>query len=205
MRPCRQCAERGHHTLHAHEARALDEDRRARLREFPRAFAERLAVGEMLGASAEGSAGLVHRRPRGQKHLDAAALRVGADLIDDTYNANPDSVRAAIDLLAAAAPRRILILGDMGEVGSRSAEYHREVGAYAKSRGIDALLGTGAAMREACDAFGAGAEHFADIEELQERAQELARRGATVLVKGSRFMRMERVVASLGAATAGAH
>jgi len=129
----------------------------------------------------------------------------GAELIDDTYNANPDSVRAAIDLLATAARPRILILGDMGEVGSRSVEYHHEVGAYARSRGIDALLGTGTAMREACVAFGADAEHFADIEALQERAQELARPGATVLVKGSRFMRMERVVAALGAATVGAH
>lgn len=129
----------------------------------------------------------------------------GAELIDDTYNANPDSVRAAIDLLAAAARPRVLILGDMGEVGSRSAEYHREVGAYAKSRGIDVLLGTGAAMRDACAAFGAGAEHFADIEALRERAQELAKPGTAILVKGSRFMRMERVVAALGAVMVGAH
>jgi UDP-N-acetylmuramoyl-tripeptide--D-alanyl-D-alanine ligase len=129
----------------------------------------------------------------------------GAELIDDTYNANPDSVRAAIDLLAAAARPRVLILGDMGEVGSRSAEYHREVGAYAKSRGIDVLLGTGAAMRDACAAFGAGAEHFADIEALRERAQGLAKPGTTILVKGSRFMRMERAVAALGAVMVGAH
>jgi UDP-N-acetylmuramoyl-tripeptide--D-alanyl-D-alanine ligase len=129
----------------------------------------------------------------------------GAELIDDTYNANPDSVRAAIDLLAAAPRPRLLVLGDMGEVGSRSAEYHREVGAYAKSSGVDALLGTGAAMREACSAFGAGAEHFDDVEALCERARELARPGATILVKGSRFMRMERVAAALGAATVEAH
>jgi len=129
----------------------------------------------------------------------------GAELVDDTYNANPDSVRAAIDLLAAASAPRILVLGDMGEVGDRGVEYHREVGAYAKSRGIEALLGTGPAMRDACAAFGAGAEHFAAIEALRERARELARPGATVLVKGSRFMRMERVVAALGATPVGAH
>jgi UDP-N-acetylmuramoyl-tripeptide--D-alanyl-D-alanine ligase len=129
----------------------------------------------------------------------------GAELIDDTYNANPDSVRAAIDLLAAASAPRILVLGDMGEVGDRGAEYHREVGAYAKSRGIEALLGAGPAMRDACAAFGAGAEHFTAVEALRERAQELARPGATVLVKGSRFMRMERVVAALAATPAGAH
>ena len=129
----------------------------------------------------------------------------GAELIDDTYNANPDSVLAAIDLLAAVPPPRILILGDMGEVGSRGPEYHREVGGYAKSRGIDVLLGTGEAMRESCAAFGAGAEHFAEVVALCERARQLARPGATVLVKGSRFMRMERVVAALGAAAVEAH
>ncbi len=129
----------------------------------------------------------------------------GADLIDDSYNANPDSVRAAIDVLAAAAAPRILVLGDMGEVGSRGAEYHREVGAYARGQGIEALLGAGPATRDACAAFGAGAEHFDDVEALLERARQLDRPGATMLVKGSRFMRMERLVAALGAATAGAH
>jgi UDP-N-acetylmuramoyl-tripeptide--D-alanyl-D-alanine ligase len=114
-------------------------------------------------------------------------------------------VRAAIDLLAAASPPRILALGDMGEVGSRGAEYHREVGAYAKARGVDVLLAAGEATRGTCAAFGAGAEHFDTVEALAARARELAQAGATVLVKGSRFMRMERVVAALGAATAGAH
>jgi len=67
------------------------------------------------------------------------------------------------------------------------------------------LLGTGEAMRDACAAFGAGAEHLAEVEALCERARRLAGSGATILVKGSRFMRMERVVAALGVATAGAH
>jgi UDP-N-acetylmuramoyl-tripeptide--D-alanyl-D-alanine ligase len=165
------------------------------------ASAAALAIDVPPGAIATGLAMFTAVGGRGVRSRTPG----GAELIDDTYNANPDSVRAAIDLLAAAGPPRILILGDMGEVGSRSAEYHREVGAYAKSRGIDALLGTGAAMCEACAAFGAGAEHFADVEELCERAQELAHPGATILVKGSRFMRMERVVAALGAATVGAH
>ena len=117
------------------------------------ASAAALAIDVPPGAIATGLAMFTAVGGRGMRSRTPG----GAELIDDTYNANPDSVRAAIDLLAAAEPPRILILGDMGEVGSRSAEYHREVGAYAKSRGIDALLGTGAAMCEACAAFGAGA------------------------------------------------
>ncbi len=129
----------------------------------------------------------------------------GAELIDDSYNANPDSVRAAIDLLVSMPAPRLLVLGDMGEVGSRGAEFHREIGIYAKSRGLETLLATGEAMREACAAFGAGAEHFGEVDALIARAIELAQPGTTLLVKGSRFMRMERVVAALGVATAGAH
>ncbi|UCG96843.1 MAG: UDP-N-acetylmuramoyl-tripeptide--D-alanyl-D-alanine ligase [Burkholderiales bacterium] len=165
------------------------------------ACAAALAVDVPPGAIAAGLAMFTAVDGRGVQSRTAG----GAALIDDSYNANPDSVRAAIDLLAGAGRPRILVLGDMGEVGGRGADYHREVGTYAKSRGIDVLLGTGPAMRDACAAFGAGAEHFDDVEALRERAQELAQPGATLLVKGSRFMRMERVVAALGAATAGAH
>jgi UDP-N-acetylmuramoyl-tripeptide--D-alanyl-D-alanine ligase len=165
------------------------------------ATAAALAVGVAPAAIAAGLADFAAVAGRGVRMATAA----GATLIDDSYNANPDSVRAAIDLLAAASPPRILALGDMGEVGSRGAEYHREVGAYAKVRGVDVLLATGEATRGTCAAFGAGAEHFDTVEALAARARELAQAGATVLVKGSRFMRMERVVAALGAATAGAH
>jgi UDP-N-acetylmuramoyl-tripeptide--D-alanyl-D-alanine ligase len=165
------------------------------------ATAAALAIDVAPSAIATGLAMFTAVGGRGVRSRTAG----GAILIDDSYNANPDSVRAAIELLADAAAPRILVLGDMGEVGSRSAEFHREVGAYAKSRGIEVLLATGAAMHEACAAFGAGAEHFADGEALGERARELAQAGATILVKGSRFMRMERVVAALGAVTAGAH
>ena len=165
------------------------------------ATAAALAIDVSPGAIASGLASFTAVSGRGVRSRTAG----GADLVDDSYNANPDSVRAAIDLLAEAAPPRILVLGDMGEVGDRGVEFHDEVGAYAKHRGVQVLLATGKAMRVACAAFGAGAEHFDDIEALGERARELGRPGATILVKGSRFMRMERVVAALGAVTAGAH
>ncbi len=122
-------------------------------------------------------------------------------VIDDSYNANPDSVRAAIDVLAACPGPTVLVLGDMGEVGAHGSQFHEEVGAYARSRGISRLLALGEATRAAVAAFGAGAQHFDSVEALVP-----AIRGRTVLVKGSRFMRMERVVAALtGAATGGGH
>jgi UDP-N-acetylmuramoyl-tripeptide--D-alanyl-D-alanine ligase len=124
----------------------------------------------------------------------------GATVIDDSYNANPDSVRAAIDLLAQAAAPRLLVLGDMGEVGERCVEFHREVGAHARTQGIDAIYALGAASRDAVAAFGTGARHFDDVDMLVAALRARLEPGATVLVKGSRFMRMERVVQSLAAA-----
>jgi UDP-N-acetylmuramoyl-tripeptide--D-alanyl-D-alanine ligase len=121
----------------------------------------------------------------------------GATVIDDSYNANPDSVRAAVDALVACDSPRVLVLGDMGEVGGQGAEFHREVGLYAANRGVDRLLALGEATRDTVTAFGEGAEHFDDVDALCRRALDLARPGVCVLVKGSRFMRMERVVAAL--------
>jgi UDP-N-acetylmuramoyl-tripeptide--D-alanyl-D-alanine ligase len=125
----------------------------------------------------------------------------GATVIDDSYNANPDSVRAAIDVLASCPGPTALVLGDMGEVGEHGPAFHREVGAYALSRNISRLYALGDATRHAAEAFGSGARHFASVEELVPEVE-----GASILVKGSRFMRMERVVAALtGGAAEGGH
>ena len=120
----------------------------------------------------------------------------GAVVLDDTYNANPDSVRAAIDVLAAQPAPRWLALGDMGEVGDHGAEYHAEIGAYAKAQGIERLYCMGSAMRDAALAYGPGALHFDAIEPLID-AVRMAPPEVSLLVKGSRFMRMERVVGAL--------
>jgi UDP-N-acetylmuramoyl-tripeptide--D-alanyl-D-alanine ligase len=119
----------------------------------------------------------------------------GAVVIDDSYNANPDSVRAAIDVLAGAPAPRILVLGDMGEVGTQGPEYHAEIGAYAQKRGIDHVLATGDLSRH----LGAAAIHFDQFDELLAAldAKLGSKSDATVLVKGSRFMKMERVVQHL--------
>jgi UDP-N-acetylmuramoyl-tripeptide--D-alanyl-D-alanine ligase len=120
----------------------------------------------------------------------------GAAVIDDTYNANPDSVRAAIDVLAQYPSPRILVLGDMGEVGTQGKQFHEEVGAYAKSRGIDTVLATGELARHLASS---GAQHFEQFDELLAALDTKlgSKSDATVLVKGSRFMKMERVVQHL--------
>jgi UDP-N-acetylmuramoyl-tripeptide--D-alanyl-D-alanine ligase len=164
------------------------------------------AVAAAIGAGVSLTAivqGLEAFRPvRGR--LATSTTPAGMRVIDDTYNANPDSVRAAIDVLATRPAPRVLILGDMGEVGTEGPDFHREIGRYAKQAGIERLLGAGVQARESVAAFGAGAEHFDDVEALEARAVASVPADATVLVKGSRFMRMERVVAALTGATEGA-
>jgi len=120
---------------------------------------------------------------------------VARTLVDDTYNANPDSVRAAIDVLAALPAPRWLLLGDMGEVGTQGPAFHREAGAYASERGIESLWAAGAESANTVAEF-AGGRAFATVEALIA-ALAAAPAYASVLVKGSRFMRMERVVAAL--------
>jgi UDP-N-acetylmuramoyl-tripeptide--D-alanyl-D-alanine ligase len=117
-------------------------------------------------------------------------------LVDDTYNANPDSVRAAIEVLAELPAPRLLVLGDMGEVGLQGAEFHEEVGAYAHASGIQTLFTLGDLCRHSSQVF-AGAKHFSDMESLQAKVLSEISTYNSVLVKGSRFMKMERVVDAL--------
>lgn len=121
----------------------------------------------------------------------------GMTVIDDSYNANPDSVRAAIDVLAAAGGRTVLVLGDMGEVGDEGPDFHSEVGRYARERGISSVLALGESTAHTVAAFGHEARHFATVEDLGDALDRVRDKDTTVLVKGSRFMRMERVVARL--------
>jgi len=120
----------------------------------------------------------------------------GSVLIDDTYNANPDSVRAAIDVLARMPGRRLLVLGDMGEVGEQGKAFHEEVGAYARGSGVDALYALGDLAAASARAFGRGARHYSLIGELLTDVGKDIGPQTALLVKGSRFMQMERVVRS---------
>ena len=154
------------------------------------------AVGITATTIAEG---LTAFRPyTGRLQVKHAAS--GATVIDDSYNANPDSVRAAIDVLASCPAPTALVLGDMGEVGERGSEFHREVGEYARAKGVTQLLAMGEATRETVAAFGPNARHFDSVQDLIANLK-----GKTILVKGSRFMKMERVVAALTGTAEGGH
>jgi UDP-N-acetylmuramoyl-tripeptide--D-alanyl-D-alanine ligase len=133
---------------------------------------------------------------KGRSQIKPARLHGAAiTLVDDTYNANPDSARAAVDVLAALPGPRWLVLGDMGEVGDQGPAFHEEVGAYAKAQGLDALWTVGSLSRHAADAFD-GARHFDTVADLIAELKN-APRAASVLVKGSRFMKTEQIVAAL--------
>jgi UDP-N-acetylmuramoyl-tripeptide--D-alanyl-D-alanine ligase len=121
----------------------------------------------------------------------------GSRLIDDSYNASPGSFKAAVDVLAACSGERVLIVGDMAELGSESATAHRQLGEYALSRSIDQLWATGRESELAARAFGANARHFSDQSSLIKHAQSCMDAATTVLVKGSRSSRMDIIVAQL--------
>ena len=121
-------------------------------------------------------------------------------LVDDSYNANPDSVQAAIQVLATLPPPRLLVLGDMGEVGNQGPQFHAEAGQLAQSLGIDALFTLGELSTAASASFGAG-RHFSNMQTLQAAVLAALPSTGSVLVKGSRFMKMERVVEAICAHT----
>jgi UDP-N-acetylmuramoyl-tripeptide--D-alanyl-D-alanine ligase len=151
-----------------------------------------LAAGAPLAAIARGLEDF--RAVKGRSELKT--YRGGLTLIDDSYNANPDSVRAAIDVLAGMPGDGWLVLGDMGEVGNDGPAFHREVGAYAAERGIAHLWTAGSAARDTAAAYGPTARAFDNTAALIAALNEQPRVAHT-LVKGSRFMKMEQVVAAL--------
>ena len=114
-------------------------------------------------------------------------------LVDDTYNANPDSMQAALQVLAELPGPRLLVMGDMGEVGSQGPQFHDEAGRHARALGIEMLFTLGTQSQGASSAFGEG-RHFSDAAELVAAVVAELPHVVSVLVKGSRFMKMERIV-----------
>lgn len=163
-------------------------------------------VANALAAAAAGYAQCLPL-PLIQAGLNAAAAEkrrlveqrspTGALIIDDSYNANPLSVRAAIRLLAVRPGERILVIGDMRELGEKAAQYHQEIGAEAKNCGIEQLFCYGDLTRHAANAFGKKAYFFNDRDQLIQALKPQLRDQVTVLVKGSKSMQMDLVVAAL--------
>ena len=155
------------------------------------------AAGHALGLTpvqiAEGLARV--EAPKGRVAVKAHAS--GARLIDDSYNANPTSLNAAMELLARESGTRLLVLGDMAELGPDAARLHAEAGARAKALGLDGLHALGSLSQEAVRSFGAGATAHRELPALVTALRAHLAPGTTVLVKGSRSARMERVVAAL--------
>lgn len=154
-----------------------------------------LAAGVPLAVVAQGLQAFEPVKGRSR----AMALRAkehDLTLVDDSYNANPDSVRAAIDVLAELPAPRLMVLGDMGEVGDQGPQFHAEVGAYAAERGLDALYTLGDLCVHASEAFGQP-HHFADMDRLLAAVVQNIDQFQSVVVKGSRFMKMERVIEAL--------
>lgn len=149
------------------------------------------ALGLPLVAMAEGLASLQPVKGRAVAQLTANGVRV----IDDSYNANPVSMCAAVDILAGFPARTVLVLGDMGELGEWAEQGHRDVGRYAAGK-VDALYAVGPLMRFAVEEFGAKGRHFVDQAELID-ALRAEQAGSTLLIKGSRSAAMDKVVAAL--------
>jgi UDP-N-acetylmuramoyl-tripeptide--D-alanyl-D-alanine ligase len=124
-------------------------------------------------------------------------------IIDDSYNANPSSVRAGLDVLRSVGGATWLVLGDMAELGDHAVQSHVQIGEYARECGVQRLFAIGPESSRAAEAFGAGAEWFPDAESLIRRLSTEVASGVTLLIKGSRVNRLERVVAALAGNAAG--
>ncbi|MBX9915516.1 MAG: UDP-N-acetylmuramoyl-tripeptide--D-alanyl-D-alanine ligase [Pseudomonadaceae bacterium] len=152
------------------------------------------ALGFSLDEIVQGLQALQPVKGRTVAHLLANGMRV----IDDSYNANPAAINAATDLLSGFAGRRILVLGDMGELGAWAEEAHQQVGTYAAGK-VDTLYAVGPLMAHAVQGFGAGAQHFADQASLIAALTTEQGADTSVLIKGSRSAAMENIVAALTA------
>lgn len=159
------------------------------------AAAMAFSVGASLTNIQQGLANFSPVGGRMSRHLGVN----GAHIIDDSYNANPGSVRAAIDVLAASSGQRILVLGDLAELGDNAAELHTDLGVYAKEKHLDQFFTVGVLTRYASDAFGwqSGQHHFTGRDALINVLKNIATPTTTILIKGSRSAKMDLVVSAL--------
>ena len=155
------------------------------------------AAGVALGISNKDIASGLSNMQAVYGRLQRKTAFNGAVLIDDTYNANPDSMKAALDVLGATKSDTIFVMGDMAELGANAPQMHADIGIYAQQKGIGQFFTFGDLSVKASQAFGENAKHFEDLESLVSALKGQMKQGVTVLVKGSRFMKMELVVKEL--------
>ena len=155
-----------------------------------------LAAGAPLDAVVQGLEAFVPVKGR-SRALQITHGGRGITVVDDSYNANPDSMRAAIDVLADLPAPQLLVMGDMGEVGNQGPAFHAEAGEHARSAGISHVYTLGALSAHAAAACGPAAQHFEDMASLQAAVRKALPQVGSVLVKGSRFMKMEQVVEAM--------
>jgi UDP-N-acetylmuramoyl-tripeptide--D-alanyl-D-alanine ligase len=192
---------RTHFRLNAPAGSASIELRLGGAHNIANALAAAAAAGSAGASLAHIAAGLASVRAVPGR-LQFKQTRGGAWLIDDSYNANPSSVRAAIEVLVSLSGRRWLVLGDMGELGEHAVDAHAAIGEFARAQGVERLYATGPLMAGAVHSFGAGAQWLPDVAALTAAlSQALGGAGPDVrlLIKGSRFNRLERVVNALAA------
>ncbi len=132
-----------------------------------------------------------------QGRVIVSKTKIGATLIDDSYNANPSSVAVALKLLAHYSGQRIFVMGDMGELGQNAVDYHRQIGQLAKELNIDDVYTCGDLSRETAKAFGASAKHYSNHKELILALKPHLQKNVTILIKGSRSAQMEKVAVTL--------
>nr|WP_316623951.1 UDP-N-acetylmuramoyl-tripeptide--D-alanyl-D-alanine ligase [uncultured Ruminococcus sp.] len=155
-----------------------------------------MAVGDKLGLTAEE----IKRGIESFKNVGSRNRIIKTDrytIIDDCYNANPTSTKAGLDTLATLSGRRVAVLGDMKELGKDALSLHREVGAYAKEKGIDCLIAVGELSKAAAEGYGEGAWYFPDVESCIEGLKELVKQDDTILVKASHSMHFEKITEAL--------
>lgn len=155
------------------------------------------AAAHALGASGEEIQCGLSQAHAVKGRLNLLPGRGGAAIIDDSYNANPDSARAALDYLRGCSGERIFVLGDMAELGENASALHREIGEYARDC-CDAFFAIGDLSRHAAEAFGPRGEFFPEVTALQQALEPLLAEDTTLLLKGSRVMGLDRLVALLG-------
>ena len=139
------------------------------------------------------ASGLSNFRPM-HGRLNTISLSKNICLIDDSYNSNPDSMRAAIEVLSKMAGKKILIMGEMGDLGERTRRLHQEIGKFALNKGLDQLHGIGESVDQAVASFGVGGKHYQDFQEFVKVLPSLVSSDINILVKGSRFTKLDRVV-----------